>query len=252
VREADLIAAELNRNIRFNSELVGIIPDFPDKNGSQDSKREFFIKVDNREDGVAYIWNADKFSNRVILMRDKYNEYVDNLGKIPDFSNKEDDPFWDKAQPIMIGKSYLELATLAYSFDHGKDAKIFTTLSAYPDGTCGELTCSYVPCDDTGDGEPADELMEIAGPEDLNLLLGKQIFFKVKVDGAKNLPIDSCTDCYVEYIFKHEPENVYRTPIFEGKNPDPSFNYEKLHSVDCVNDYILDYFNSGNVSKSYC
>lgn len=209
MREADLIAAELNRDVRFNSQLTGVIPDFA-IGSSNNSKREFLIKVDNREDGVSYLWNVDKFANRIILMREKYNEYVDNLGKIPDFSNKDEDPFYDVPQPIMLGKSYLNLAPLAYTLDCEKEAGIYTTNTAYPDGTCGKLKISYLPCDEEGTGEAADELL-VDEPEEL---LGKQIFFKVNVTSAENIPIDSCSNAYVEYIFKHEPDMVYRTPCF--------------------------------------
>lgn len=179
VREADLIAAELGRDVRFNSQLTGVIPDFGVA-GKNNMKKEFLIKVDNREDGVSYLWNADKFTNRIFLMREKYNEYVDNLGKIPDFSNKDEDPFYDVPQPIMLGKSYLELASLSYMIDSDKAAGVYTTNTAYPDGTCGTLYISYTPCDADGTGEPPDELLV----EEAEELLGKQIHFKVNVEKA--------------------------------------------------------------------
>jgi hypothetical protein len=90
------------------------MPDFGDMKAQ---KREFKIKVDNREGGYFYIWDPDKFSNRVYEMRELYNEYCDNLGKIPDFSDKSKDPFWDNPEPVLIGKSYLGLASLGYTLD---------------------------------------------------------------------------------------------------------------------------------------
>jgi len=64
--------------------------------------------------------------------------------------------------------------------------------------------------------------------------------------------MDLCTDVFIEYKFKHEPETVYRTNIFQGKNPSPVFNYKQLHHVDCFNDYILDYFEKEHiVFKTY-
>ena len=79
-------------------------------------------------------------------------------------------------------------------------------------------------------------------------MLGKEIYWNVKITGCKNLPMELCTNVYVEYLFKHEPEMVYRTDVFNGKNPNPVFNYSRQHSIDCINDYILDYFKNGNVS----
>lgn len=109
----------------------------------------------------------------------------------------------------------------------------------------GTISLGYYPCDSTGEGDPPEELLEVEEPKEM---LGKEIFFNVKVNECKNLPMDLCTNVFVEYIFKHEPENVYRTEVFNGKNPSPVFNYSKLHSVDCINDYILDYFTNENVS----
>jgi len=47
VREANMIAAEFSRDIRFNSQLTSTMPDFGDL---KSEKRVFTVKVDNRED----------------------------------------------------------------------------------------------------------------------------------------------------------------------------------------------------------
>ena len=51
------------------------------------------------------------------------------------------------------------------------------------------------------------------------------------------------------YIMKHEPDVIHRVPQFEGKTQNPVFNFKKVHRIEDVNDYILDYFDTGNVSK---
>lgn len=105
VNEANMIAAELKREIRFNVKMVSTMPDFGDL---KDSKREFKIKVDNKEDNYFYMWDPEKFTNRLFMMRENINEYFDT-GVIPDFSNKEEDAFWDPPEPVLIGTSYLKL-----------------------------------------------------------------------------------------------------------------------------------------------
>lgn len=77
--------------------------------------------------------------------------------------------------------------------------------------------------------------------------MDKEIFFKVKVDSASNLPSSLCKDVFVNYIFKHEPEITHRVPMVEGRTQNPVFNYEKVHRIDAVNNYILDYFKSGSI-----
>jgi len=128
------------------------------------------------------VWDPEKFTNRVEMMRAMYNEYIENDCKIPDFSDKNTDPFWDPPEPILIGKSYLQLQALSYIL--GSDTNhcpIFTTATNVKGGLAGKLTCSFEPCDADGVGEadiPDDFEDE---PEQL---LGKEIIFRVEVEKA--------------------------------------------------------------------
>lgn len=241
VREANMIAAEFSRDIRFNSQLTSAMPDFGDIKAE---KRIFQVKTDNREDGYFYVWEPDKFVNRVEMMRNLFNDYVESGGSIPDFSNKENDPFWDPPEPILIGKSYLQLKNLGYTLDCEATPPIFTTATNIAGGVAGQLDCSYVPCTIDG-GEELDDDLIVDEPAEL---LNKEIFFRVEVNKCSNLPADTCKDVFVTYIFKHEPEAIYKVPAFDGKTPNPQFGYKKVHRIDMITDYILDYFNTGNVS----
>lgn len=51
VNEANLIAAEMKRNIRFNTKMIRIMPEF---GNIMDSKTDIMIKVDNMEEGYYY------------------------------------------------------------------------------------------------------------------------------------------------------------------------------------------------------
>ena len=97
---------------------------------------------------------------------------------MPDFSNKDNDPFWDPPEPQLIGKSYLLLQNLGYMLESEATPPIFTTSTSVDQGKAGILKCAYWPCDSTGEGEP-DEDLEV---EDPSGLLGKEIFFRVEVD----------------------------------------------------------------------
>ena len=61
------------------------------------------------------------------------------------------------------------------------------------------------------------------------------------------MPPDVCSDVFVTYALKHEPDNIHKVPVCSGKNRHPEFNYKKLHRIE-VTDYILDYFKDGVVS----
>lgn len=245
VREANVMAADFNRNIRFNSQLTSQMPDFGNLKAE---KRVFQIKVDNSEDGNFYVWDPEKFTNRVEMMRAMYNDYIDNNCQIPDFSEKSADPFWDPPEPILIGKSYLQLQALGYILGSDKSTlPIFTTATHVKSGQAGKLVCAFEPCDADGEGEA-----EI--PDDFDdepeQLLGKELIFRVEVDGCAELPPDMNKDVHVNYIFKHEPDVIHRVPTFEGKSSNPVFNYKKVHRFDELNDYMLQYIKEGNVSET--
>lgn len=150
-----MIAAELGREIRFNVKMVSTMPDFGDL---KDSKREFKIKVDNKEDGYFYMWEPDKFTNRLYMMRENLNEYFDNNGEVPDFSNKELDSFWDPPEPVLIGTSYLKLQNLGYMLESEGKIAIFST-SGSSDGKNGMLDASYFPVTASGSEDLPDEFL---------------------------------------------------------------------------------------------
>lgn len=167
---------------------------------------------------------------------------------MPDFSDKDHDPFWDPPEPQLIGKSYLQLKNLGYMLDCEATPQIFTTDSNVKGGVGGTLKCSYWPCDMTGLEDAPDDLLV----DDPSELMGKEVFFRVEVEGAENLPNDLCKDSHVNYIFKHEPDVIHRVPTVDGKNKNPVFNFKKVHRFEEVNDYMLDYINTGSiVFKTY-
>lgn len=56
----------------------------------------------------------------------------------------------------------------------------------------------------------------------------------------------------MNYIFKHEPDVIHRVPAVTGKNKNPTFNFKKVHRLEDINDYLIDYINTGSiVFKTY-
>lgn len=201
VNEANLIAQEMKRKIVFSTKMVRVMPEFANL---MDSRTDIVIKVDNKEDNLYYQWDAEKFQNRLFLMRDCLNSYFED-GKIPDFNDKQKDPFWDPPEPLLIGTSYLSLKNLGYMLQNDLDAKILSSEGAQ--GTRGSLMIKYWPCAADGVGEAADDVM----CDEPHELIGKEINFRVEIDHAKGLPEDLCKNVFVTYQFKHEPGVVYST-----------------------------------------
>lgn len=213
----------------------------PEFSTTGERKTELKVKVDNKEDDYFYIWPADKFENRLFILRDELNTYFDT-DKKPEYASKDDDPFFDKPQPVMIGNSYMSLKSLGYMLENEVPAaRIISGSGGSNDGT---LDIACWPCDSEGTGEPDDDLL-VEEPKEL---LGKECYFRVEVKSAKNLPSDLCKNVFVTYQFKNEPNCIYSTEEHPNQDQNPSFDYQHIHNVDCISDYILDYWENGNIA----
>ena len=126
------------------------------------------------------------------MMRDHLNQYFED-GVIQNYSDKEKDPFWDPPEPLLIGTSYLSLKNLGYMLNNDLDAKILSSEGAQ--GVRGNLMVKYWPCAADGVGEAEDDVM-VDEPREL---VGKEVFFRVEIDHATNLPAELCKNVFVTY-----------------------------------------------------
>lgn len=90
------------------------------------------------------------------MIREILEQYFDT-GDLPKL-DKNEDPFWDPPNPILIGQSYLSLGALGFVCDSNLEASILSI-----DGTAGRngtLNISYCPCDADGKDYDEDEIPE--------------------------------------------------------------------------------------------
>ncbi len=202
VNEANLISKELKRDVKFNVKLVKQLPE-TNADGTVDlPKTDIVVKIDNFEEGYYYHWPEGKFSDRVFMMRDLIEEYFETE-KIPEVT-KEQDPFWDPPEPQLIGQSFLALKNLGFLVENELDAKFLSSEGS--SGIRGALTVRYVPTDETGEGEPDEDLLPEEKAEEL---LGKAITFRVDIDKAAGLPKDLCKNVFVQYALNMDRNRTY-------------------------------------------
>lgn len=103
-------------------------------------------------------------------MEDALTMYED--GGYQDLS-KEQDPFADKAEPILLGQCIYSMEGLAYLMDNEKDIPIIGTNSQI----VGRMHLNVVPCSQDGDEDLDEDLF----PEDPEDLIHQSLDFKVKI-----------------------------------------------------------------------
>ena len=162
-------------------------------------------------------------------MRDALQAYEDQ-----DFKEltKDQDPFYEEPQPILLGQAYYILGGLPYLLDNPRVVPVV----APNNDVYGEIHMNVVPCDPDGN----EELDEDQMTDDPNDLLNEQLDFKVKIEKLTNLPEDFCTNIYCEYQFFMD-EQIYKTEVMRESNRDPIFNYEYHHTQEVVTKFLLDY-----------
>jgi len=126
------------------------------------------------------------------MIRDVINKYYE-MEELPDFNDKDYDPFWDPPEPLLVGVSYISLHNLLFCIENELNALIFS--SEGQEGSRGELSIKYFPCDAEGDGEPSDDVI-VEEPEEI---MGKEIHFRVEIESARDLPNDLCKNVFVTY-----------------------------------------------------
>lgn len=237
VAEANEIAKFMNKDVSFTDIYVSKFDDQGIYGGSGattadgEPQDEVQVKVENFDIGAVFIWSADKFQDKLAMMRDVLKEYEDN-----EFAEMtlepEQDPFYERPEPILLGQAFYMLEGLAYLMDNPRKIPIIATNNKI----CGELSVNLVPCDEEGN-EDLDEDLLSDEPMDL---LNQSLDFKVKIAEITSLPEDFCRNIFCEYEF-YMDKAKYSTPVSNGKNQAPVFNYERQHHVDCVTKFLIDY-----------
>ena len=97
------------------------------------------------------------------MMRDLVNEYFDT-GDLPKLT-RDEDPYWDPPEPLLIGQSFMSLKNLGYLIENEIESKILSSEGS--SGVRGVLSVKYFPSDDTGRQEPDEEDLP-EEPEDLS------------------------------------------------------------------------------------
>jgi len=228
VEEANAIAEELSKSMRFDMELVASL----DSNSDSDSimlDTQLWIKVTN----PLMMWEREKFVNRLYLMREMYEDFVESdrdLGKLDEIYGDEYDPFYDPTEELLIGKAYVMLTPLMF-FINIEDSPPIIHYQGKTDGSL-EVMVSL-------DDEQIARFDDIDAEEETTLrdIVGQNLNLKVTVTGAKGIPKALCRNVDVSYHFFN---SSFRTSVSAKESINPRLHHVNSFSIPVTPD-LLDY-----------
>lgn len=176
------------------------------------------------------------------MMREILSQYFETEVR-PGFSNKDNDPWWDPVEPILVGTSYLGLRPLCYAM--GSEQVVSKILhSEGMLGQNGQLVTEF-DCTDR-EGNTAEELYEDV--EEKDDLIGKELHFKIDIKQVRSLPEDLCTNPFITYALQYESHLINTTPESRAQARTHSFSFSEVHSIFEFGDAHYEYFDSTSLA----
>ncbi|XP_070565342.1 kinesin-like protein KIF28P isoform X2 [Ptychodera flava] len=225
VSEANAISEELDKKVKFEIALVS-----PQVKGLKHGRTEVNVLMRNLENGTEFMWNRDKFLNRKYIMQEMYQNFIE--GDKDWDVEKEKDPFWEHPDTeALIGYVHVYLQSLAYMIELEETLAI----TDYKGLEKGHLRVEALPCKKNGKEFSEDEDAFVEEPTEM---LGKPMFFKVKIPSARGLP-PQFKKSFCRYKFYLDKKMQQTKEIVGTTNPD--FYHEQLFNSNPVTRQFLEY-----------
>lgn len=231
VSEVNAMSEELDKKMSFEVILISAAA----QGGGADKGTKVSVKMKNLLNDNVWLWDRGKFTNRRYLMQDIYQRLLDgeDVKKI----KKDDDPFWEPPEDVLIGTANVFLQSLSYALDF--DDKLAVT--DYKGSEEGSLVINVAPC--TQQGKPLDEDYFVEEPKDL---IGKPYHFKVTIRNAEVQKSRYSHGLYVKFKSYGETKEA-ETPV-KANTLSPEFNFSKIFSIPAIGEDHLQWFEFGNLS----
>ncbi|XP_064610352.1 kinesin-like protein KIF28 [Liolophura sinensis] len=233
VSEVNAVSEELNKHKSFEVVLISSVAQEGMYGANQGTK--VMVKMKNLLNANTWLWERGKFMNRRYLIQEMYQKYLDgeDVLKIP----REQDPFWEPPEDVLIGTANVFLQSLSYALDF--DDKLAVT--DYKGQEEGTLYVNVAPC--TQNGKPLDEDYFVDNPEEL---LGKPYHFKVTLRSADVIKSRFSKGLHVKYRV-YKDDKFTETKVIKG-TLSPEFNHSKVFSYPSISQDHLDFFDTGCIT----
>uniref|UniRef100_A0AAV2LTP8 Kinesin motor domain-containing protein n=1 Tax=Knipowitschia caucasica TaxID=637954 RepID=A0AAV2LTP8_KNICA len=157
VTEANQMSQELHKGVDFKLEIKNLA--LSDSKG-HDLKKDIVVRVTTVESKQVWMWSKAKFVNRKFLMEEMYQQHQaaqseeNSCVSVVKFE-RDQDPFWDPVEPLLLGTAHLWLQTLAFCIPLEEQLQVLGS-----EGTEEAiLQAQLVPCSSTGLALSEDDIL---------------------------------------------------------------------------------------------
>eukprot|EP01048_Picozoa_sp_COSAG05_P011129 COSAG05_NODE_1028_length_6112_cov_11.983868_1_plen_783_part_00 len=246
VEEANLLAAELRRQTVFEVKVVSDYVDavqhgdVPAGRTMGEPRSSAKVKVTYLTQERSCLWEHDKLSNRIYLMRELYARVQDDPTCLQAVTT-ENDPFWDPPESQLIGVAHIYLESLSYLLDIRQK----TIIVDYQGNTAGTLEVDLVPC--SADG--GDNMACIDEPEQL---VGTRLDLMVRVKTAtgvsKQYGAHGSFVCHKFYLDTEVERTPSAAPELVGGVPSYSYEHSRQVTIEQVTPNFVQYLQEGSMT----
>uniref|UniRef100_A0A1Q3FPE7 Putative kinesin-like protein n=1 Tax=Culex tarsalis TaxID=7177 RepID=A0A1Q3FPE7_CULTA len=252
VQEANVLAEEMNKQTKFSVTLQ-----IPPANLSPNRKRGAFVSepaiLVRRMNSGSQIWSMEKLENKMIDMRDMYQEYKDNNYTVMDENKNKSDPFYESQENHnLIGVANIFLEVLF----HDVKLDYHTPIISQQGEVAGRL---QVEISRVAGQFPQDRINESASEssqdshedDDMCEPASNQVTCRISVKQASGLPLYLSNFVFCQYSFwNHEVAVVPATnQEVAAHNQNITFKFD--HEADyilTVNEEFLEHCSDGALS----
>ncbi|KAL6113275.1 uncharacterized protein ACO6RY_11602 [Pungitius sinensis] len=238
VAEANQMSQELNKGVQFKLEIKNLA--LSDSKG-HDLQKDIVVRVTSLGSKQVWMWSKAKFVNRKFLMEDAYQQHqVENSGdnRIEGLSTaasvRDNDPFWDPVEPVLLGTAHLWLQSLAFRIPLEEQLEVLGS-----EGTEEAiLQAQLIPCTSTGFPMGEDDILI-----DPSELLGRRLDFQLVLEQCCGLRwIREVRNRGVQIGFRlfNCIQPLYSPAVWHNVNPllDHRVHFASLHTSQPLLDYL--------------
>jgi len=231
VSEVNAISEELNKHKNFEVILISGVAQ--GEGGNAETK--VMVRMKNLLNSNVWLWDRGKFMNRRFLMQDLYQRFMDgeDLSTIP----KEEDPFWEPPEDVLIGTASVFLQSLSYALDF--DDKL--SITDYKGEEVATVVINVAPC--YANEKPLSEEFFVDDPSEL---LGKDYHYKVTIRNATVHDARFNKGLYIKYKPFRETEFTATEEVKGTLSPE--FKHSKVFHFDKIGQEHLDWFDAGCIA----